>query len=96
MFSPMHDTKPQTDPMHGSKLRKPSLSYTLAEAAEELRVTERFIYNLIERGDLISYMPGRKRLVSVESVKAYLKRLAKEEKALRERATKQASRAIAA
>jgi excisionase family DNA binding protein len=59
------------------------LCLTVKEVADELRCTQRYVFMLIERGELDSFKSGVKRLVRMEDLKAYIDDLVEQEKAVR-------------
>ena len=53
----------------------PKLLLTVAEAAEALRVGERFTKTLIQRGDLRSLRLGKRRLIARRDLEEFVARL---------------------
>ena len=80
----MHGTTAAPKPDLGTE--EPPLCYTLKECAEQLRVTERYVYMLIEREELPAFKFGHSRRVRTADVQAYVDRLVEEERAVRKRA----------
>jgi len=69
-----------TDPAAGTIA---PLALTLAEVAEQLRVTERYVYMLVEREELPSFKSGKRRLIRMIDLMAYIDGLVEEERNLR-------------
>lgn len=51
------------------------LLLSLADAAEVLSMKRTSMYELISRGDVVSVKIGKRRLVTAESLEAYVERL---------------------
>lgn len=64
------------------------LCVTVPEIAGHLRVTERFVWTLIARGDLESLIVGKRRVVLMATLKAYVDQLQDEERQLRKQVAK--------
>lgn len=79
----MHGTKSTPKPDLG--IEDAPLLYTLKEAAEQLRVTERYVYMLIERDELPACKFGNSRRVRSSDLSAFVDRLVEEERELRKR-----------
>lgn len=51
------------------------LTLTVAETAEQLRVSDRTVFNLINRGELISIKVGNRRRIPRQALIDYLEKL---------------------
>ena len=51
---------------------KPVISYSVAEAAKAVGVSERTIFDAIRRGDLPAYKPTAKVLVLADDLRAWI------------------------
>nr|WP_249671630.1 helix-turn-helix domain-containing protein [Pseudomonas sp. PIA16] len=57
---------------------QPPISVGVDEAARLIGVARSMFYEMIARGDIQTFKVGRRRLVRVKALEAYVRRLAKE------------------
>lgn len=84
MFSPMHGISETSSPELGTT---EPLCLSTAEVAEKLRVSERYVFTLIARDELVSFRSGKRRLIRMSDLCAYIDRLVEEDRVLRQSLT---------
>lgn len=78
-LSVMHSTAPRITASHATE---PQL-YSVTKVVELLSVSERYVWMLIERGELKSVKVGNRRLVPAEDLRDFVDSLRAEEDAAR-------------
>ncbi|MEU8821832.1 helix-turn-helix domain-containing protein [Actinoplanes sp. NPDC048796] len=71
----MHANAQQGSPMHGTVKTITRLAYTVNDAAEQLSVSRRKMYDLMEKGEIASITVGRSRRITHEALEDYLRSL---------------------
>ncbi len=60
------------------KFKDPQLAFSVDAAARMLSVSRRHIYDLFELGELSSFTSGRRRLIRMGALEAYIERRERE------------------
>lgn len=83
--APMHGTEATGTPANGGMLAR--RVHSVPEVASLLGITERFVWTLIKDGDLEAIKIGRRRVVPVESIDAFIERRREDERQVRAEAS---------
>lgn len=83
----MHESEIGSAPIHGSAVPE-RFAYGVPEVAILLNVSERYVWTLIDRGELVSFKIGSRRLVARDDALAFIARLRDQEQRAREASTR--------